>query len=138
MALNTLAPKPYEAYGQSVNYNKMYSPWGSGCGSVGRVVGSNSRGPRFESSHRQKFILNIYCQLYWKDKNKGKIRREWPIIKKCIVHTYETMYLEVSIGKKSWHSLREINIWEYSKVSEWDMIKKLSRDQISELTSWVR
>ena len=37
---------------------------GSGGGSVGRVVASNSRGPRFESSHRQKFILNIYCQLY--------------------------------------------------------------------------
>ena len=26
---------------------------GSGCGSVGRVVASNTRGPRFESSHRQ-------------------------------------------------------------------------------------
>ena len=29
---------------------------GSGCGSVGRAVASNTRGPRFESSHRQKFI----------------------------------------------------------------------------------
>ena len=37
---------------------------GSGGGSVGRVVASNSRGPRFESSHRQVFILNIYCLLY--------------------------------------------------------------------------
>ena len=44
----------------------------SGCGSVGRAVASNSRGPRFESSHRQKFILNIYCQLYRKDENKKK------------------------------------------------------------------
>ena len=26
------------------------------CGSVGRVVASNTRGPRFESSHRLKFI----------------------------------------------------------------------------------
>ena len=26
------------------------------CGSVGRAVASNTRGPRFESSHRQKFI----------------------------------------------------------------------------------
>ena len=26
---------------------------GSGCGSVGRAVASNPRGPRFESSHRQ-------------------------------------------------------------------------------------
>ena len=40
--------------------------WGSGCGcdSVGRAVASNSRGPRLESSHRQKFVLNIYYQLY--------------------------------------------------------------------------
>ena len=44
----------------------------SGCGSVGRAVASNSRGPWFESNHRQKCILNIYCQLYWKDKNKEK------------------------------------------------------------------
>ena len=49
---------------------------GSGCGSVGRPVASNTRGLRFKSSHRQKFIyiLNI-CLLstvYWKDKNKEK------------------------------------------------------------------
>ena len=45
------------------------------CGSVGRVVASDIRGPRFESSHRQKlFILNI-CLLstvYRKDENKEK------------------------------------------------------------------
>ena len=35
---------------------------GSGCGSVGRAVALNTRGPRFDSSHRQKFILNI-CLL---------------------------------------------------------------------------
>ena len=29
---------------------------GSGCGSVGRAVASDTRGPQFESSHRQKFI----------------------------------------------------------------------------------
>ena len=40
--------------------NKMK---GSGCGSVGRVVDSESRGPQFESSHRQKIMLNIPCQL---------------------------------------------------------------------------
>ena len=32
---------------------------GSGCGSVGRAVASDTRSPRFESSHRQK-IINIY------------------------------------------------------------------------------
>ena len=46
--------------------------WGSGCGSVGRAATSNSRDLRFESNHRQKIILNIYCQLYWKDENKER------------------------------------------------------------------
>ena len=33
---------------------------GSGCGSVGRVVAFNSRGPRFDSSHRQNFIQHLF------------------------------------------------------------------------------
>ena len=38
------------------------------CGSVGRAVASDTRCPRFESSHRQKFIYNehlfiVNCQL---------------------------------------------------------------------------
>ena len=38
---------------------------GSGCGSIGRAVASDTRGPQFKSSHRQKFILNIvYYELY--------------------------------------------------------------------------
>ena len=32
---------------------------GSGCGSVGRAVASNTRGPRFESSHWQSFNWTI-------------------------------------------------------------------------------
>ena len=36
----------------SLSIKKM----GSGCGAVGRAVASDSRGLRFESSHRQKFI----------------------------------------------------------------------------------
>ena len=55
----------------------------SGCGLVGRAVASNTRGSRFESSHWQKFIyiLNIYLlsTVYWKDENKEKIGRVWPI-----------------------------------------------------------
>ena len=47
---------------------------GSGCGSVGRAVASNSGGPWFESSHQQKFILNIYCQL----KKTTKIKKKRP------------------------------------------------------------
>ena len=44
----------------------------SGCGSDGRAVASNSRGPRFKSSHRQNLYKTFYCQLYWKDENKEK------------------------------------------------------------------
>ena len=59
---------------------------GSGCGSVGRVVASDTRGPQFESSHRQKiiYILNI-CLLsivYWKDDNKEKEAGNGPFFKK--------------------------------------------------------
>ena len=32
----------------------------SGCGSVGRAFASDTRGPRFESSHWQKFIEHLF------------------------------------------------------------------------------
>ena len=62
---------------------------GSGCGSVGRAVASDTRGPRFESSHRQKFILNI-CLLstvYSKDENKEKDAGDGPLFKKKLCRT---------------------------------------------------
>ena len=44
--------------------SKKESFMGSGCGAVGREVASDTRGPRFESSHRQKFIyIFVFCQL---------------------------------------------------------------------------
>ena len=44
---------------------------GSGCGTVGRAVAYDTRGPGFESSHRQ-LLLNIYLLLTVcrKDENK--------------------------------------------------------------------
>ena len=33
-----------------------------GCGSVGRVDASDTRGPQFEHSHRQKIMLYIYIE----------------------------------------------------------------------------
>ena len=39
--------------------NNNYRLKGSGCGSVGRAVASDTRDPVFESSHRRNFILNI-------------------------------------------------------------------------------
>ena len=65
---------------------KNLSVRGSGCGSVGGAVTFDTRGPQFESSHRQKFIytLNI-CLLstvYWKDENKEKEAGNGPFKKK--------------------------------------------------------
>ena len=51
----------------------------SGGGSVGRAVASNSGGPRFDISHQQIFILNIYCQLYWKDEHKEREAGNGPL-----------------------------------------------------------
>ena len=52
---------------------------GSGCGSVGRAVASDTRGPRFESSHRQNIYIEhisisilVFCQLHWKDEKRHR------------------------------------------------------------------
>ena len=64
---------------------------GSGFGSVGRAIASNTKGPWFKSSHRQKFIylLNICLQstVYWKDENKEKEGGNGPFKK-----NYSKMY----------------------------------------------
>ena len=52
------------------SYVKVELSLGSGCGSVGRAVASDARGLRFESSHRQTFISDIY--LFEKTKIKKK------------------------------------------------------------------
>ena len=56
---------------------------GSGCDAVGRAVASNTRGPRFESSHQQ-LLLNIYLLLTVcrKDENKEKEAGNIPFYKK--------------------------------------------------------
>ena len=54
---------------------------GSGCGSVGRAVASNTRGQRFEPRHRQIFtdhLITVNCI----EKTKRKRGQEWPILKK--------------------------------------------------------
>ena len=69
--------------GSLKSYFQCYTPkntliTGSGCGSVGRVVASNTRDPRFESSHRQTFIYIehfVYCQLCIE---KTKIKKKRP------------------------------------------------------------
>ena len=78
---------------------KMQWKLGSGCGSVGWAVASNSKGPQFESSHLQTFILNIYCQLCEKTKIK-KRGREWPtFIKKS------TQNDKIRVNNKNMHNI---------------------------------
>ena len=64
---------------------KRYTIRGSGCGAVGREVTSDTRGPRFESSHRQ-LLLNIYLLLTVcrKDENKEKEAGNGPFFKKML------------------------------------------------------
>ena len=58
----------------------------SGCGTVGRVVASDTRDPQFESQHRQLSISNVHiCQLQFrKDENKereagiGTLKKSFP------------------------------------------------------------
>ena len=53
--------------------NNRYN-MGSGCGAVGRVVASNTRDPRFESSQRQYYLLSTVL----KRRKKKKRGQEWP------------------------------------------------------------
>ena len=49
--------------------------WGSGCGSVGKAVDSDTRGPRFESRHFQSFywiLFTVNCI------EKTKIQKKCP------------------------------------------------------------
>ena len=55
---------------------------GSGCGSVGRAVTFNTRGPKVDSNHRQNFTEHLFNNLFIinciekkKINNRG---REWP------------------------------------------------------------
>ena len=59
---------------------------GSGCGSVGKAVASNTRGLRYESSHQQKLywtLFTVSCQ------EKTKIKKKRPgmaHLKKSLLH----------------------------------------------------
>ena len=76
----------------NVTWNK---PCPIGCGSVGRAVTFDARGPRFESSHRQTFISDIYLfTVNCIEKTKIKKKRpgmahlkKTPMYKKPLQHT---------------------------------------------------
>ena len=57
---------------------KLYITQGNGCGKFGRMVASDIKGPRFESSNRQNLVMNIpiYCYLLERTKIKEKRDRK--------------------------------------------------------------
>ena len=74
---------------------------GSGGGWVGSAVASKSRGLRFESSHQQKLILNIYCQPYWKDENKEKEAGNGPFFNVQILSKHSRYLVTLDLLKIS-------------------------------------
>ena len=56
---------------------------GSGCGSVGRAVAFDTRGPRFDSSHQQNFIEHLFIiNCIEKTKINKKEAGNGPLLKK--------------------------------------------------------
>ena len=58
-----------------------------GCGSVGRAVASDTRGPWFESSQ-----LYVHCQLHWLDEIKEKEAGNGP---------FKNMFYNISHGNQN-------------------------------------
>ena len=71
---------------------------GSGCGSVGGAVASDTRETRFESSNRRNFIMNMLTVEKMKRKKKrGRERR----IFKEIISSYLYTYLSMNHGVRT-------------------------------------
>ena len=87
---------------------------GIGCGSVGRPVASDTKGPRFESNHWQIFILNIYCQLYWKDENKEKEAANGQFL---MTLNYLSLNKICNNHKCIWMVVTFIIIWPFLSIS---------------------
>ena len=77
------------------------------CGSVGRVVTFNARGSRFESSHRQCFIMDISTvQKSWKGKKgaeKSPLKLE-PVYKKFYHSLSHIFSLSLSLSLSLTHT----------------------------------
>ena len=56
---------------------------GSGCGSVGRAVASNTKDPQFKSRNQENYTYQLY---YRKDENKEKEAGNGPSFKKTRRH----------------------------------------------------
>ena len=53
----------FQAFARLIDYfrqNQIKTEQSGGCGSVGRAVAFDTKGPRFDSSHRQNFIEHLF------------------------------------------------------------------------------
>ena len=87
---------------------------GSGCGAVGRVVTSDTRGPGIESSHQQ-LLLNIYLLLTVcrKDENKEKEagNGQFFLKKKLLLRTFSTHLICCGVPVAQWLSFCTQTRW---------------------------
>ena len=98
-------------------------------GSGGGSVVSDFRGLQFESSHRQKIILNIYCQLYWNDENKEKRGWQWPnFFKKrrryVIVHLESRSWFEALVRLLKFEPCKKMKNEKYLRNRSWSLSAK--------------
>ena len=61
---NELLPTVAVMHGLFSLSHKIHAS-GSGCGSVGRAVTFDTRGPRFDSNHRQNLDGTFVCLLFY-------------------------------------------------------------------------
>ena len=91
---------------------------GSGCGSVGRAVASNSRCPWFEFSHQQDFILSIIEKTVEKTKIKKKRPEGLKFLRKKRLRTGKIKFVSSNIRNHSLENnpaeLYLIEFWEFS------------------------
>ena len=77
---------------------------GSGCGSVGRAVAFDTRGPRFDSSHRQNFIEHLFIINRIEKTKINKKRPGMAHFKKtivlCSIHIFGRCFLKLEVPYK--------------------------------------
>ena len=87
--LKTAAKTRVRFLKSDAGWNKDSNIGGSGCGSVGRVVASETRDPRFVSRHGKYFLYQLYNR---KDENKEKEARNGPTFKKRVTNWTTLLY----------------------------------------------
>ena len=88
---------------------------GSGCGTVGRAVASDTRGPLFEYSHRQFYLLTNVLKLFWKDENKevkrsgmAQFKKVKILIFKIVRHAVERLLTIQCLVSLKWFNKQKV------------------------------